>query len=303
MYSPYSHSSSPQQQQYSSYRQQYNQMIPSGQQQQQQQVPTNGLRYNQSHPSTSMPLNQQQTQQQQTPKKVFLIYYSNMCESCKKLLAFISKSAELRQTIHFVCIDKRIKTPEGKIMIILENNGGQQMPLPSSITQVPALINVTLNECQPIFGDQIYKVINYSQQQQITQATTTPTGDPRTKSMTQSAMEPCGFDLFSYGSSSSVVSDTFSFIDQTNMTKGNDGTRNMHYYVSATGDSDNLGQMFQQPQQQQQPQFPDGTPRNIQNALTPQETRIASRGSDLNNEAIQQKRINEMNGYLPKQVL
>ena len=35
-----------------------------------------------------------------------IIYYSNFCENCKKLLNVISKT-DLQKTIHFICIDKR----------------------------------------------------------------------------------------------------------------------------------------------------------------------------------------------------
>ena len=37
-----------------------------------------------------------------------ILYYSNYCENCKKLLQNLAKSQE-KKDIHFICIDQRIQ--------------------------------------------------------------------------------------------------------------------------------------------------------------------------------------------------
>ena len=50
-----------------------------------------------------------------------IIYYSNYCEHSKKLIQKISQS-QIKDDMHFICIDKRIKKPNGVTNIILENS-------------------------------------------------------------------------------------------------------------------------------------------------------------------------------------
>ena len=53
-----------------------------------------------------------------------IIYYSNYCEHSKKLIQTISQS-QIKDDMHFICIDKRTKKPNGVTNIILEN--GQEI--------------------------------------------------------------------------------------------------------------------------------------------------------------------------------
>ena len=64
-----------------------------------------------------------------------VFYYSNYCESCKKILALVSKS-QVKEDIHFISIDKRV-VKDGVTYIILEN---QEVTLPPTISKVPALL-------------------------------------------------------------------------------------------------------------------------------------------------------------------
>ena len=50
-----------------------------------------------------------------------ILYYSNFCEPSKKLLNVISRS-QVKEEIHFVCIDKRVQGKDASTFIILENN-------------------------------------------------------------------------------------------------------------------------------------------------------------------------------------
>ena len=56
-----------------------------------------------------------------------ILYYSNYCDNCKKLLQVLSRS-QIKDELHFLCIDKRVKMPDGSIQILLKN--GQQVLLP-----------------------------------------------------------------------------------------------------------------------------------------------------------------------------
>ena len=49
-----------------------------------------------------------------------VLYYSNYCEPSKKLLGKISRS-QIKEELHFICIDKREVGPHGKTVVILEN--------------------------------------------------------------------------------------------------------------------------------------------------------------------------------------
>ena len=49
-----------------------------------------------------------------------LLYYSNYCENSKKLLSIVVKS-NIKNDIHFICVDKRVQR-NNKTYIILENN-------------------------------------------------------------------------------------------------------------------------------------------------------------------------------------
>jgi hypothetical protein len=158
-----------------------------------------------------------------------ILYYSNFCEPSKKLLQTISKTQNVNN-IHFVCIDKRVKDSNGKIFIILQNE--QKLLMPESVSRVPALLLLKENY-RVIYGDEIYRYLKPQVTQQIQQAT-------------KNNMEPVtfqdGFGAFGGFSGCGIVSDNFSFLDQSDTelsVKGNGGLRQMHNYVTLN-DSMNL---------------------------------------------------------------
>jgi hypothetical protein len=145
-----------------------------------------------------------------------IIYYSNFCEHSKKLLQTLSKS-EVSKSIHFICIDKRVKGPDGKVNIVLEN--GQKIVMPENVTKVPALLLLN-NNFQVLYGDNIYNHLKPSQEM-------------ATKKATQNNMEPMAFSLGG-GGFGGIASDNYSFLDMDSEelnTKGNGGMRQMHNYV------------------------------------------------------------------------
>lgn len=145
-----------------------------------------------------------------------ILYYSNYCNNCKLLLQNISKIS-VKEDMHFICIDKRVKRENGSTYIILENN--QEILLPPNVSKVPALLLLNRGH-QIIFGSDINKHIeglNVVSQ----------------KKATQNNGEPLAFsiDVGLYG----VASDNFSFLDQESSdlaAKGNGGLRQTHHYTT-----------------------------------------------------------------------
>lgn len=163
-----------------------------------------------------------------------ILYYSNFCEPSTKLLQTVSKTQNVNN-IHFVCIDKRVKDSNGKVFIILQT--GQKILMPENVTRVPALLLLDQNY-KVIYGDDIYKHLKPQVAQQVQQAT-------------KNNMEPMtfqdGFGSFG-GFSGGIVSDNYSFLDQSDSelsVKGDGGLRQMHSYVTLN-DSMNLSMKIPQ---------------------------------------------------------
>jgi hypothetical protein len=150
-----------------------------------------------------------------------ILYYSNFCEPSKKLLQTITKTQNTNN-IHFICIDKRVKDASGKVFIVLQT--GQKIIMPENVTRVPALLLLNQNY-KVIYGDDIYKHLKPQVNEEIKQAT-------------KNNMEPInfqdGFGAFG-GFSGGIVSDNYSFLDQSDTdlgVKGNGGLRQIHNYVT-----------------------------------------------------------------------
>lgn len=150
-----------------------------------------------------------------------ILYYSNFCDNCKKLLQVLSRS-QIKDELHFLCVDKRVKMPDGSIQLLIKN--GQQVLLPPTITKVPALMLVN-NGFHVLFGDQIYQHLQ-PKEKQAQNAATMNQGEP---------------DAFSFASfsPSGITSDQYSFLDMHAddlLAKGQGGLRQMHNYVNFNED-------------------------------------------------------------------
>tara|TARA_Y100000992_G_scaffold36234_1_gene20287 strand:- start:12 stop:512 length:501 start_codon:yes stop_codon:yes gene_type:complete len=122
----------------------------------------------------------------------------------------------VKDKIHYICIDKRIKDTNGSTYIILENS--QKILLPPTVTKVPALLLLTQGH-HVLFGQQIYQHLQ-------------PTENSFSSKIDNTPNEPTAFAIRATGG---VASDTFSFLDQDadSMTaKGDGGLRQMHQYAS-----------------------------------------------------------------------
>lgn len=154
-----------------------------------------------------------------------IIYYSNFCENCKKLLNLISKT-DLQKTIHFICIDKR-NQKNGKTYIILESN--QEVLLPDNITSVPALLLLQDN-FKTLFGNDILDYLKPIQREEKNIATNFQ-GEPESYSIGGGCVGGMSNTGFGFG----VMSDSYSFLDQTFddlSAKGDGGMRQMYNYTT-----------------------------------------------------------------------
>lgn len=169
----------------------------------------------------------------------YILFYSNYCIQCQKLIQFISKTNVVKKT-HFICIDNRKRDAEGNTLVILEN--GQNMVLPPNINRVPALVLVIQNN-RVLFGyDEISRHFSESMGDLPPRGAgaVAAAGAAATHAKVAAAKEPSPYVLnTSVGCGASgfgVTSDQFSYydtpVDEYNLEKGSAGARQMHNYVS-----------------------------------------------------------------------
>ena len=148
-----------------------------------------------------------------------ILYYSNFCEKSKKILQTLAKS-NIKEELHFLCIDKRIKGPTGSWYIILQN--GEKIIMPPQVNRVPALLLMKQGH-QVLYGDQILGHLQ-SRETAINMVATNNNGEPSPFSLNNDC-------IGGYG----VASDAFSFWDQTSddlSAKGNGGMRQLYNYAT-----------------------------------------------------------------------
>ena len=146
-----------------------------------------------------------------------ILYYSNFCENCKKLLQNLAKSQE-KKDIHFICIDSRIQK-NNKTYIVLQN--GQEILLPPQVNRVPALLFLNQKEQNIIFGEEINNKIKPTENLFTTSK----------PSIIKQTEEPMAFSFS--GGACGVVSDNYSFWDQDAdqlSAKGDGGMRQLYNY-------------------------------------------------------------------------
>ena len=172
-----------------------------------------------------------------------ILYYSSYCDNSKKLLGILSKS-QIKKDIHFISIDKRIKKNNGATYIILENS--QEIILPPTITRVPALLLLNKGH-HVLFGDEIYNHLKPVENDFNNMSINAGNGNGNIGNINGAEMkqgirpsgqgmeiEPSAFNLNS-NMLSGVMSDNYSFLDQTNealSAKGDGGMRQLYNYAT-----------------------------------------------------------------------
>lgn len=161
-----------------------------------------------------------------------ILYYSNFCDHSKKLVSNLAKSQNSKN-IHFICIDNRVKGKDGKTYIQLQN--GQKIIMPENVVRVPAVMLLNDNY-RVIYGDEIYKYFRPQEAMQTKRAT-------NNNMVPMSYQSQNDYDCFGGFGGGSIMSDNYSFLDQSDNdlgVKGNGGMRQMHNYVSLHGSSEGL---------------------------------------------------------------
>lgn len=148
-----------------------------------------------------------------------ILYYSNFCDKSKKILQTLAKS-NIKEELHYLCIDKRVKAPTGQWYIMLEN--GEKIIMPPQVNRVPALLLMKQGH-QVLYGDQILAHLQ-PRETALNMAATNNNGEPSPFSLNDDCIGGFG-----------VASDTFSYWDQTSddlSAKGNGGMRQLYNYAT-----------------------------------------------------------------------
>jgi hypothetical protein len=135
-------------------------------------------------------------------------------------LSALSKS-QVSNDIHFLCIDKRVKSGTGAWHIITET--GEKVLLPPQVNRVPALLLLNKGH-QVLYGEQILQHFQPKNVALNDQATGF-NGEPNAFALGRESM----------GSGFGVASDNYSFLDQSAdelSAKGNGGMRQLYNYAT-----------------------------------------------------------------------
>ena len=145
----------------------------------------------------------------------YILYYSNYCNNSSQIIQKLSTS-QIKNDIHFISIDDRIKKPDGSIYIKLKNQ--QEIVLPHTVDKVPALLLLNRGN-QVVFGNQILEHLQ-------------PVRTGVQERMVN--REPMAFS-FNDMNSCGVTSDNYSFLDQSIedlSAKGQGGMRQLRNNVT-----------------------------------------------------------------------
>ena len=149
-----------------------------------------------------------------------IIYYSTYCDKSKAVLTALSKS-QVSNDIHFLCIDRRVKSSTGAVHILTET--GEKVLLPPQVNRVPALLLLNKGHLV-LYGDQILQHFQPKNVALNDQATGF-NGEPNAFALGRESM----------GSGFGVASDNYSFLDQSAdelSAKGNGGMRQLYNYAT-----------------------------------------------------------------------
>ena len=149
-----------------------------------------------------------------------IIYYSTYCDKSKAVLTALSKS-QVSNDIHFLCIDRRVKSTTGAVHILTET--GEKVLLPPQVNRVPALLLLNKGHLV-LYGDQILQHFQPKNVALNDQATGF-NGEPNAFALGRESM----------GSGFGVASDNYSFLDQSAdelSAKGNGGMRQLYNYAT-----------------------------------------------------------------------
>mgnify|MGYP001163830798 FL=1 len=139
---------------------------------------------------------------------VSLLFYSNKCQNCKKIVGQINETP-VRNSLRFVCID----------------DPAIRKKLPPYIKSVPTLVVGRTNQIH--VGNQILGYIKMMSLQKVNEKQKKPV--VRTRHATP-AVEPTGPSSFSISEMGGGYSDNYSFVDVDCSSQGNGGSSMSHSF-------------------------------------------------------------------------
>lgn len=137
----------------------------------------------------------------------YVLFYSNRCEHSRDILKQITRSPVAEET-SFVCIDSRV-TRGKDVCAVLAN--GKEVPLPSSLTSVPALLLLEKGNAL-VVGTQVKQHLERETPRSITQ------------------QDPAAFST----NEMSGLSDGYAYLDvsaEEMLAQGGGGQRIMHSFA------------------------------------------------------------------------
>jgi len=239
-----------------------------------------------------------------------VLYYSNNCSFCQKLLAYLAKICVLDK-YNFVCIDRRRVDPHTRqVSIILDR--GVKTTLPPNVSRVPTLLLVN-QKYTAVVGDDIYTYINGNNKP-----------DPNNIAV-ENGGEPMGYIIPSTPGGVNIVSETYTMYNappEELSAKGNGGTRQMYNYVSANSNGSYIKTPLEESDKTKSFQTPKSNSELPTNSTTynaysvpgvlyntgkvvvpelqrPPAHRHSKLGEDVTIDSIQEKRNMELNNSLP----
>jgi len=152
-----------------------------------------------------------------------VLFYSNHCRHCAKLLEFITRH-NLINELNCICVDKRVRDENNNTLCVqLEN--GKRMAIPPNVHSVPSLIQVKRNYTV-IMGNEI---VDYLQKN--------ATPDSRMVMSPASVQngEPVGTTLSNFSQTDNIQSDQYTAYDLTpqELSVKNVNKRDIFHYSSA----------------------------------------------------------------------
>ena len=154
-----------------------------------------------------------------------VLFYSNACANCQSLLGDLAKNDTT--DIHFVCIDNRKQNPDGTTRAILPGN--KEFLIPPNISSVPSLLLLTRGNRILVGVKEVMAHLRpiVERNHKFDQSTGT--------SHAADITEPSAFGTWDTAGCTGVVSDLYSYLDQTSdslLAKGNGGARQMYNYAT-----------------------------------------------------------------------
>lgn len=151
-----------------------------------------------------------------------MLYYSNNCRHCVKLLDFITRH-NLIDNIDCICVDKRMRNENNNLYVQLAN--GKKVPVPPNVHSVPSLIQVKRNYTV-LMGDDIVEYL---------QKTATPNNRANMSSASIQNGEPVGTTISNFSQTDNIQSDQYTAYDLTpdDLSVKNTNKRDIFHYSSA----------------------------------------------------------------------